>query len=194
MPARRFPKTWSAGRPTRPDSSDARWGPGKSGSVRRGNSMEWQWQRIKRVVMIAPFLAFVFAVTPLPASAQLNENCVVSVLNRNVSVNPDGTWVLPNIPANFGQVRARATCVEGGTTRSGQSDFFILPSNGSVNVPPIQLGATTPIPTGLTLTSAVTTLTSAGAIAQLNVTANYSDGTGADVTPAASGTQYTISN
>jgi hypothetical protein len=156
--------------------------------------MEWQWQRIKRAVMTAPFLALGLVVIALPASAQLNENCVVSVLNRNVSVNPDGTWVLPNIPANFGQVRARATCVEGGITRSGQSDFFILPANGSVNVPPIQLGATTPIPTGLTLNSAITTLTSAGAIAQLNVTANYSDGTGADVTAAASGTQYTISN
>lgn len=42
-----------------------------------------------------------------PAAAQLNENCVVSVLNRNVQVNPDGSWVLPNIPANFGPVRTR---------------------------------------------------------------------------------------
>ena len=34
--------------------------------------------------------------------AQLNQNCTVSVLNRTVQVNPDGSWVLPNIPANFG--------------------------------------------------------------------------------------------
>lgn len=48
------------------------------------------------------------------APAQLNEHCTVSVLNRNVRVNPDGSWVLPNVPANFGPVRARATCVEKG--------------------------------------------------------------------------------
>ena len=130
----------------------------------------------------------------LPLSAQLNENCVVSVLNRNVSVNPDGTWVLPNIPANFGQVRARATCVQNGVTQSGQSDFFTLPANGSVTLPPIVLGATTPIPTGLSINSPVTTLTTAGAVTQLNVSATYSDGTGANVTASSTGTAYTISN
>lgn len=154
----------------------------------------------KRSQFYADTLAVIVALTTftaivaVPGFAQLNENCTVSVLNRNVSVNPDGTWVLPNIPANFGQVRARATCVEGGITRSGQSDFFLLPANGSVNVPPIQLGATTPIPTGLTLNTPLTTLTTAGATAQLSVTAAFSDGTGTDVTTAASGTQYTVSN
>ena len=129
-----------------------------------------------------------------PAFAQLNENCVVSVLNRNVSVNPDGTWVLPNIPANFGQVRARATCVQNGVTQSGQSDFFTLPSNGSVTLPPIRLGATTPIPTGLSINTPITILTTSGAVTQLNVSAAYSDGTGADVTASSTGTAYTISN
>ena len=35
--------------------------------------------------------------------AELNstENCTVSVLNRTVRVNPDGSWVLPNVPGNF---------------------------------------------------------------------------------------------
>jgi hypothetical protein len=129
-----------------------------------------------------------------PAFAQLNENCVVSVLNRNVSVNADGTWVLPNIPANFGQVRARATCVQNGVTQSGQSDFFTLPSNGSVTLPPIQLGATTPIPTGLSINTPITILTTSGEVTQLNVSAVYSDGTGADVTASSTGTAYTISN
>ena len=128
------------------------------------------------------------------AFAQLNENCVVSVLNRNVSVNPDGTWVLPNIPANFGQVRARATCVQNGVTQSGQSDFFALPANGSVTLPPIQLGNTTPIPTALNINTPITTLTTGGAVAQLNVTAAFADGTGADVTASGTGTAYTISN
>src|SRR5215472_19141761 len=86
---------------------------------------------------------------PPHAHAQLNQNCVVSVLNRNVQVNADGTWVLPNIPANFGPVRARATCVTNGVTQFGQSDFFTIPANGSTNVPRIILGHTTPIPTAI---------------------------------------------
>ncbi|HEX7285305.1 MAG TPA: Ig-like domain-containing protein [Candidatus Angelobacter sp.] len=156
--------------------------------------MEWQWQKAKSALAVALFLVLGFMAAGLPANAQLNENCVVSVLNRNVSVNHDGTWVLPNIPANFGQVRARATCVENGITHSGQSDLFTLPANGSVTLPPIPLGATTPIPTALSVNTPITTLTTAGAVTQLNVTATYSDGTGADVTASASGTQYTISN
>jgi hypothetical protein len=36
----------------------------------------------------------------LTAQAALNETCVVSVLNRTVQVKADGSWVLPNIPAN----------------------------------------------------------------------------------------------
>ena len=36
--------------------------------------------------------------TPLP----LDENCIVSVLNRSIQVNADGTWVVPNIPGGLG--------------------------------------------------------------------------------------------
>jgi len=85
------------------------------------------------------------------ATAQLNQNCTVSVLNRTVPVNPDGTWVLPNVPANFGQVKARATCIQNGLTVFGESDFFIVPANGAVNLPSIILGSSTPIPTSLTI-------------------------------------------
>src|SRR5229473_6624566 len=74
------------------------------------------------------------------ARAQLNENCTVSVLNRTVRVSPDGSWVLPNVPANFGPVRARATCIVDGQTISGESDLFIVPTNGVVNRPHIVFG------------------------------------------------------
>src|SRR5436309_15957098 len=63
----------------------------------------------------------------LPAAAELNQNCVVSILNRTAQVRSDGTWILANVPTNFGRVRARATCVEGGITRSGQSELFMIP-------------------------------------------------------------------
>src|ERR1017187_7371103 len=85
------------------------------------------------------------------AAGQLNQNCTVSVLNRNVQVNADGSWVLPNIPANFGPVKARATCVQNGVTVFGESAFFTVPSNGAVNLPAITLGTTTPIPTSLAI-------------------------------------------
>ena len=128
------------------------------------------------------------------ANAQLNQNCVVSVLNRTVQVNSDGTWVLPNIPANFGPVRARATCVNGNVTTFGQSALFTIPSNNSTNVAPIQIGSATPIPTAITISSSSTTLTTVGATAQLTVTAAYAGGPSQNVSASSAGTIYNISN
>lgn len=126
------------------------------------------------------------------AQAQLNENCVVSVLNRNVQSKADGTWVLPNIPANFGELRARATCVNGGVTTYGESAPFTLSANGSVTLPPIVIGPTTPIPTSVRVTAPAATLTSLGATAQLAVQATYAgNNTPADVTGSVS---YVVSN
>jgi hypothetical protein len=130
----------------------------------------------------------------IPLRAQLNENCTISVLNRNVQVKPDGTWVLPNIPVNQGRIRARATCVLNGATRFGQSALFTVPVNGSMDVPPITLGTVTPIPQSLTTSTPNPALNQAGATAQLRVLATYPDGTTADVTAGASGTNYTTSN
>ena len=54
-----------------------------------------------------PFTGFVDVPSAQPV---LNEHCVVSILNRTAQVRPDGTWQVPNVPTNFGLVRARATC------------------------------------------------------------------------------------
>jgi hypothetical protein len=128
------------------------------------------------------------------AYAQLNQNCTVSVLNRTVPVNADGTWVLPNVPANFGQTKARATCVQNGTTIFGESDFFTIPANGAVNLPAITLGVVTQIPTALAIAPASISLTTAGQTVQLVVTATYPDNSTSNVTAASTGTNYTISN
>ncbi len=134
-------------------------------------------------------------ITPvLPPPVFLDSNCIVSVLNRNTQVNADGTWVLPNIPANFGLVRARATCVNGGLTSSGQSDVFSLAPNQNITLPHITLGNSTAIPTSLTITAPTTNLTAAGQSVQLTVTATYPTGPSLNVTAAAAGTAYTISN
>src|ERR1041384_13939 len=103
-----------------------------------------------QVLRVGVVCAFVFCVAQT-ALAQLNEDCTVSVLNRTVRVNPDGSWVLPNVPANFGQVKARATCVRNGVTTSGESDYFTIPANGAVNLPNIVLGAATQIPSALVI-------------------------------------------
>src|SRR5881396_2316043 len=116
-----------------------------------------------------------------PPLRQLNEQCTVSVLNRNVRVHPDGSWVLPNVPANFGLVRARATCIVDGETISDESEPFLVPPNGVVNLPRITFSRTTPIPQSLTMTAPATTLTQIGGMLQLAVTANYADGSQKDV-------------
>jgi hypothetical protein len=45
------------------------------------------------------------------ANAQLDERCVITILNRTVQVAAGGGWSLPNVPSNQGQIRARATCI-----------------------------------------------------------------------------------
>lgn len=128
------------------------------------------------------------------ALAQLNEHCTVSVLNRTVRVNPDGSWLLPNVPAATGQVKARATCVENGLTRSGESDFFIITPNRMNAIPPIRFGTTSQVPSSLAVTPGDSPLTSAGSTLQLTVVATYPTGPAKPVTLAGAGTNYTTSN
>ena len=117
-------------------------------------------KQVRRLKACPTLAALLLAFCP-SALAQLNQNCIVSVLNRSVPVNPDGSWVLPNIPANFGQVKARATCVQNGQTIFGESAFFSVPANSAVNLPAITLGTTTPIPVSLSVGPSGTTLTTA---------------------------------
>ncbi len=147
---------------------------------------------LRSIILILALL--IIFVTGSHTHAQLNENCTVSILNRTVVSKPDGTWVLPNVPANLGQVRARATCVENGMTRSGQSDFFTIPANGSITLPPIPLDVVEPIPLSLTIVAATTTLTSVGATTELTVTGIYPDGGTRNLTAAGTGTNYSSTN
>jgi hypothetical protein len=149
---------------------------------------------------LGPGLVLIGLALGLPSAAEaqapqrLDDRCIVSVLNRNVRVKPDGTWVLPNIPANFGLVRARATCIFDGLTVSGESAPFLISPNGSIDVPPIVLGSTTPIPQQVTVTSPAPQLGQVGQTVQLSVTARFPDGTSREVSGAAAGTRYVISN
>jgi len=145
---------------------------------------------VRRGVIAAALLL----VLPGTALAQLNQNCTVSVLNRNTQVQPDGTWVLTNLPVNQGLVRARAVCTFSGLTQFGQSGLFTVPLNGSITLQPIIFGAVTPIPNSLLLTAATSNLSAVGATSQVTVTAQYLSGAPQNVTSSAVGTTYTSSN
>lgn len=134
------------------------------------------------------------ALAPAAAAQLLDDSCTVSALNRTAPVTADGVWVLPGIPANSGAVRVRATCVEEGVTRSGESDLFVLPADGIVQVPEIRFGDPTRIPESLALASPLTTLDAVGQQVQLAVTAHYADGGSADLTAGEFGTDYRVSN
>lgn len=129
-----------------------------------------------------------------PEPPQLNENCTVSILNRNAAVSPEGTWIVPNVPANFGLVRARASCIIDGLTQSGESDLFQVITDGDVDVPPITLGTSTPIPELVVVTAPATTLSAPGATAQLTVNGVFADNVSRNITSSSAGTRYIISN
>jgi hypothetical protein len=145
---------------------------------------------------IALMLTFVvaLALTAAAAAQILDDACTVSALNRTAPVTAAGVWVLPGVPANSGPVRVRATCVESGVTRSGESDLFLLPANGIVQVPEIRFGDPTRIPESLALESPLTTLDAVGQQVQLTVTARYADGASADLTAGDLGTDYRVSS
>lgn len=113
------------------------------------------WGRCVLLVIAAVFPRLVFA-------DGLNENCVVSILNRSIKVKEDGTWVLPNIPIVPGAIRARAICTENGRTREGESALFELANGASITVPPFELVPLAPIPIRLDLQPSSRTLTKVG--------------------------------
>src|ERR1700730_13058168 len=129
-------------------------------------------QMRRREAAIAVLAALFGAVA---AGAQLAQSCMVSALNRTAPVDANGVWVLTNVPAGQGQIRVRATCVANGVTRSGQSSLITIPANGVITVGDISFAQLTPIPTQLTLTAPIVSLSTAGQQVQLTATATYPD-------------------
>ncbi len=153
---------------------------------------------MRRLWMLLGGLYLIFSqsmtAAAVPAPVTLNENCVVNVLNRTIQVQPDGKWVLPNIPSTMGQIRARATCIVNGATYSGQSNYFTIVRNGVSDAGQIVFGAIEAVPQSLAFSSSSTVLNSIGQTAALTVTAIYTDGSTADVTPSTTGINYASSN
>ena len=144
---------------------------------------------------------------PQSSSAEplvLDQDCMVNILNRSVQGFPGGGFTMPNVPSTMGQIRARATCVRNGVTISGQTDYFSVINNATVNVGDFLTGAVNPIPSSLAFTHTGNDpdapgfpnllLTMTGETFNLQVEATYPDGSVADVTQASSGINYTPSN
>src|SRR5919106_1041809 len=90
----------------------------------------------KLQTILSPMMMGLALWTALPARgfAQLDASCMVSAFNRTAPVQADGVWVLPNVPANLGQVRVRATCVKNGVVRFGASSLISVPANGVLKI------------------------------------------------------------
>ncbi len=158
------------------------------------NAKQRVTSRIKWPQLASIYVHISFCTWTYFAAAQLPQDCTVSVLNRSAKVRPDGTWIISNIPANMGLVRARAACVKNGKTLFGQSDVFQIPSDGSVTVPDISIGVVVPVPTSLQISASTVALTSISEQCQLIVTAAYADGFVKNVTAASTGTSYSLTN
>jgi hypothetical protein len=142
-------------------------------------------------VLLASFLA---ALIVPPAIAQLQDNCVVTALNRSARVAPDGSWQLGNVPTNRGPIRIRATCQTAAGVQTGATNLLFLPPGSSVDLPQIALDTAPPVPAALRIAAPVSVLNVVGQTIQLTATATFVDGATRDATHGADGTVYTISN
>ncbi|MDX1655843.1 MAG: hypothetical protein R3310_11595, partial [Candidatus Competibacteraceae bacterium] len=125
----------------------------------------------------------------------LHEGCVVNILNRTVAVGPDGRFTLQNVPSFMGRIRARATCSQDGETVSGQTDYFVVVENDTVEVGGFRVIVEDPVPTSLTIQPQSPILViGTDTTVPLSVTANFKDGSAKDITAVASGTNYQPAN
>jgi hypothetical protein len=133
----------------------------------------------------------------------LDETCTVNVMNRVIQVDEDGSFAVPNVPANQGRVRARATCERDGQTVSGQTDYFSVSPNAVIEIGQFFRGVEQQVPERLRFThESNNTATSdpsdillngAGDTFEIGVEAVYADGSAEDVTEA-DGINYRSSN
>src|ERR1051326_777721 len=123
-----------------------------------------------------------------------SQNCQASIANRSVQVNANGTFAIPNVPADIGFYRVRVVCKDPDSARSGQSGFLTLIPNGETIASNLKIGEVDPAPVSLVLTSSQSSLTQVGQTAQLTVTGTMPNGATKDFSTRALGTLYISSN
>ena len=124
----------------------------------------------------------------------LDDECIASVLNRQIPVNANGTFALGNVPIPAGAFRVRIVCDRAEGIDKAQSPFVSGIPNGETPLGEITFGIDDPIPTSIVITSPAEILTPTANGAQLVTTGTLADGTEIDLTPADTGTFYLASN
>ncbi len=134
------------------------------------------------VSLVALLFSVVSAEAAVP-SVTLNEDCTVHVLNRNIQVQKNGDWAMPNVPSTMGKIRARATCTQNGVIHHGQTDYFTVVADASIDVGAITFLNPELVPKSIAYQSSSFLLTSGpNTTLNLQVTAKYADTTSKDIT------------
>ncbi len=152
----------------------------------------------RRAVLISAIAAIMLVCAEdakCSAAPKLDRNCTATIANRNVQINADGTYVIPNVPTDIGLYRVRVICKNpDGTTTPGQSGFVSLVANGNTKIPKIVFGKVTPPPVAIQVSAPSTALTTVGQTTQLSVKGTLPTGTITDLSTQALGTLYVSSN
>ncbi len=131
----------------------------------------------------------------IPANySTLDENCTVSVLNQTVRVNPDGSFSIPNVPADGRLARIRVVCDVDGELFGAVSEFIMITPDEAISIGDLRLGPIPPSVESLSAFANPSVIAQPGGTSQLNVLAMLSDGTFPDLSDGDTGTQYTSSN
>src|SRR5688572_3320112 len=139
-------------------------------------------------------LALITQVISVFLQAQPTVTCTATLLNRSVTLGPDGGFFIPNVPFQPGYYRIRVTCLADGVTTLGQSGYFLLNANGVTDPGPIQYGVQSPLPVSMSIASPKPTLGTKGETVQMMAHVNYADGSTADVNLPAQGIFWVSSN
>ena len=124
----------------------------------------------------------------------LDETCTAKILTRNVAVNADGTFAIPNIPLPAGPFRVRVICLREEGTMYGQGPFVTGVPDGSTDVGPIETADIDPIPVIMQVTSSAAALNALTPTSQLTVNGVLVDDSLVNLTSSSTGTFYTSSN
>lgn len=150
------------------------------------------WRYLMPVIAL---VMIVLAASSSVAAQTLDDNCIATIANRSVQVNPNGTYAIPNIPTDVGFYRVRVICnYSDGTSAQGQSNFVTLFANGNTAIPTIAFGTVTPPPVSIAMSAQTTTFTTLGQTTQMVVTGTLPDGSTTDLSTQALGTLYITSN
>ena len=84
-------------------------------------------------------LALAGLATPALFGQALDESCIVTVSGQTVTVEPDGSWRIPNVPSLPQTTRVRAICIGGPQVLYGSTPEFVVPAGQTAFLPEITL-------------------------------------------------------